>query len=192
MAACLNTSTPNNCDKLYAELSLLSEWLEKKKRKDKFATELESIRPINYTKTICSLLTKYLAIYVICDTMLEFMFTGINILNQSHFRLICFVRVKMTQRKVHNIFIPTNINCTTIIIILDSIEKLKTKETQSEQLSKYLSKLKPIVPTKCATMHGKVTLICVMCLIPTMVYTIDSGVYISYTQCPFFSLSFGN
>ena len=117
----------------------------------------------------------------------------------------------MTQRKVHNIFIPTNINCTTIIIILEGIEKLKTKETQSEQLSKYLSKLKPIVPTKCATMYDKVTLICVMCLIPTMVYTIDSGVYIcvmcliptmvytidsgvyiTYTQCPFFFLSFGN
>ena len=31
-----------------------------------------------------------------------------------------------------------------------------------------------------------VTLICVICLIPTMVYTIDSGVYITYTQCPFF------
>lgn len=80
----------------------------------------------------------------------------------------------------------------TIIIILEGIEKLKTKETQSEQLSKYLSKLKPIVPTKCATMHDKVTLICVMCSILTMVYTIDSGVYITYTQCPFFFLSFGN
>lgn len=117
--------------------------------------------------------------------MLEFMFTGINILNQSHFRLICFVRVKMTQRKVHNIFIPSDINCTTIIIILEGIEKLKTKETQSEQSSKYLSKLNPLYlqnVLQCMT----VTLICVICLIPTMVYTIDSGVYITYTQCPFF------
>lgn len=90
------------------------------------------------------------------------MFTGINILNQSHFRLICFVRVKMTQRKVHNIFIPTDINCTTIIIILEGIEKLKTRETQSEQSSKYLSKLKPIVPTKCATMHESDINMCYM------------------------------
>lgn len=68
----------------------------------------------------------------------------------------------MTQRKVHNIFIPTDINCTTIIIILEGIEKLKTKETQSEQSSKYLSKLKPIVPTKCAKMHDSDINMCYM------------------------------